>query len=164
MVGPQGRTILGSFGGRGLKIACIELLRRACGKDCPDAPQRSAKIPKASLPTSVTTRPIVRRPADASVGCMCRQSGATITVHPASPRETCYGNRKAICLHWQGLASEQAINRPGLSRRQINSAYGALHRAGLYPLQELVLGLKTKTLSISFEEFLVPKSRPPARR
>ena len=30
---------------------------------------------------------------------------------PASPRETCYGNRKAICLHWQGLASEQAVNR-----------------------------------------------------
>jgi hypothetical protein len=37
-------------------------------------------------------------------------------MHPASPRETCYGNRKAICLHWQGLASEQGINRPGLSR------------------------------------------------
>ena len=36
------------------------------------------------------------------------------------------------------------------------------HRAGLYPLQELVSGLKTKTLSISFEEFLEPKSRPPA--
>ena len=30
------------------------------------------------------------------------------------------------------------------------------------PLQELVSGLKTKTLSISFEEFLEPKSRPPA--
>ena len=28
-----------------------------------------------------------------------------------NPRETCYGNRKAICLHWQGLASEQAVNR-----------------------------------------------------
>jgi len=36
--------------------------------------------------------------------------------HPASPRETCYGNRKAICLHWQGLASEQGINRLGRSR------------------------------------------------
>jgi hypothetical protein len=35
-------------------------------------------------------------------------------VHPASPRETCYGNRKAICLHWQGLASEQAVNRRAL--------------------------------------------------
>ena len=45
---------------------------------------------------------------------------------------------------------------------QINPAYGALHRAGAYPLQELVSGLKTKTLSISFEEFLEPKSRPPA--
>ena len=35
-------------------------------------------------------------------------------MHPASPRETCYGNRKAICLHWQGLASEQAVNRRAL--------------------------------------------------
>ena len=40
--------------------------------------------------------------------------------------------------------------------------HGALYRAGAYPLQELVSGLKTKTLSISFEEFLEPKSRPPA--
>ena len=38
--------------------------------------------------------------------------------------------------------------------------YGALHRAGAYSLQELVSGFKTKTLSISFEEFLEPKSRP----
>ena len=43
------------------------------------------------------------------------------------------------------------------------TAYGALHRAGAYPLRELVWGLKTKTIWISFEEFLEPKSRPPAR-
>ena len=47
--------------------------------------------------------------------------------------------------------------RPPIHRRS-----RALHRAGAYPLQELVSGLKTKTLSISFEEFLEPKSRPPA--
>ena len=38
--------------------------------------------------------------------------------------------------------------------------YGALHRAGAYSLQELVSGLKTKTLSISFEDFLNQKVDP----
>ena len=51
-------------------------------------------------------------------------------MHPGNPRGPCYGNRKAICLHWQGLASEQAVNRWSLSiyaisasRRDANEVY-----------------------------------------
>jgi hypothetical protein len=49
---------------------------------------------------------------------------------------------------------------PDAARPQVDPAYGALHRAGTYSLQELVSRLKAKIVSTSFEEFLEPKSRP----
>ena len=74
-----------------------------------------------------------------------------------------------VDLRWEQIDLEYALlhrrryqNDPGLSRPQVGSSIRCVTPSWRLPASRACSGLKTKTLSISFEEFLEPKSRPPA--
>ena len=91
--------------------------------------QREQELKSPFVFTSERGTPFTRRGFQAMVERAGKASGFDMKIHPHMLRHACGFN---------GQRRRRYQNDPGLSRSQVDPAYGALHRAGADSVQKLV--------------------------